>query len=194
MEFILFFVETMRLHPVMLQFQKICTEEYTLPKFGIQKEGVTIYPGTSVIIPIQAIHWYGRIKCTLKIRLKYHEYLFISVIQITSATRHSSIPNVLCPTNAETVIKRILCHSARDHECAWAGALAWRKWKRPWSRSYVTSRLAWQSDNNPFVSIQCHFWSKLEMGFGLISSPVRCRLMTVRLIESRPVKTKTLQK
>lgn len=46
------------MHPVMLQMQKLCTEEYTLPKFGSQKEGVKIYPGTTVIIPVQSIHRY----------------------------------------------------------------------------------------------------------------------------------------
>lgn len=46
------------MHPVMLQMQKVCTEEYTLPKFGNQKEGVKIYPGTTVIIPVQSIHRY----------------------------------------------------------------------------------------------------------------------------------------
>lgn len=48
--------ESMRLTPVIMRIRKSCTKEYTLPRFGTQKEGVIIYPGTSVIIPVLAIH------------------------------------------------------------------------------------------------------------------------------------------
>lgn len=37
-------------------FSKLCTQEYTLSKFGNQKEGVKLYPGTTVLIPVKAIH------------------------------------------------------------------------------------------------------------------------------------------
>lgn len=48
--------ESQRLNPAVLHMLKVSTAEYTLPKFGEQKEGVKIYPGTTVIIPTRGIH------------------------------------------------------------------------------------------------------------------------------------------
>lgn len=51
---------------VVFYISKICTQQYTLPKFGNQKEGVTINPGTTVVIPVRAIHLYvSQRKCIL---------------------------------------------------------------------------------------------------------------------------------
>lgn len=46
----------MRLDSVSMLLPKLCTQTYTLPRFGAQKEGVTIYPGTTILIPTRAIH------------------------------------------------------------------------------------------------------------------------------------------
>lgn len=40
---------------------------YTLPIFGNQKEGVTIYPGQTVIIPVRAIHMYVLLQIDLSL-------------------------------------------------------------------------------------------------------------------------------
>lgn len=49
-------LETLRLDAVGMISFKLCTQEYTLPRFGNQKEGVKVYPGTTVYIPIHGIH------------------------------------------------------------------------------------------------------------------------------------------
>uniref|UniRef100_A0A1B0DGB1 Uncharacterized protein n=1 Tax=Phlebotomus papatasi TaxID=29031 RepID=A0A1B0DGB1_PHLPP len=48
--------ETMRLNPVGLTMQRICTKPYALPKLPGQKEAVVLQPGTSVLIPVYSIH------------------------------------------------------------------------------------------------------------------------------------------
>lgn len=48
--------ESQRLHSAVLHMLKLSTADYTLPRFGEQKEGVKIPPGTTVIIPTRAIH------------------------------------------------------------------------------------------------------------------------------------------
>lgn len=49
-------LESMRIHAPLLVMQKVCTKKYELPKTPYQTKPVTIYPGTSVHIPVQAIH------------------------------------------------------------------------------------------------------------------------------------------
>lgn len=48
--------ETMRLNPVGLTMQRICTKPYALPKLRGQQEAVVLQPGTSVLIPVYSIH------------------------------------------------------------------------------------------------------------------------------------------
>ncbi|XP_055306859.1 probable cytochrome P450 6a13, partial [Sitodiplosis mosellana] len=49
-------LETLRVHPAVLTFSRVCTEPYTLPKTDGQKKPVTIQPDTPVTIPVQGIH------------------------------------------------------------------------------------------------------------------------------------------
>lgn len=49
-------LESMRIHPPLMVMQKLCTKQYVLPKCGNRAEPLTIYPGTPVHIPVQAIH------------------------------------------------------------------------------------------------------------------------------------------
>lgn len=53
-----FFVETLRLHPVMLALTKICTKRYELPPQNpaISKENVVIEPGTVIVLPVLSLH------------------------------------------------------------------------------------------------------------------------------------------
>lgn len=55
-DWIVFFPESQRLNPILAQFTKLCTKEYTLPPIGDQKTGVKISPGTTVVIPVRGIH------------------------------------------------------------------------------------------------------------------------------------------
>lgn len=48
--------ETIRIHPPLLVMQKLCLKTYQLPKTKRQSQSVTIYPGTPISIPTQAIH------------------------------------------------------------------------------------------------------------------------------------------
>lgn len=48
--------ETLRKHPALMVMQKVCTQEYTLPKTSAQSKPVTIQPGTVVNIPVLGIH------------------------------------------------------------------------------------------------------------------------------------------
>lgn len=48
--------ELLRMHPVEAVLQKVCSEEYTLPKTNEQLGPVTIQPGTVVNIPVMAVH------------------------------------------------------------------------------------------------------------------------------------------
>lgn len=49
-------LETMRIHPPLMCMQKICSKKYELSKSCHQAKPLTIYPGTPVHIPVQAIH------------------------------------------------------------------------------------------------------------------------------------------
>lgn len=49
-------LEAMRIHPPVMVLQKVCTKEFVFPKCGNRTEPLTIYPGTPVHIPVQAIH------------------------------------------------------------------------------------------------------------------------------------------
>lgn len=48
--------EATRIHPPVLWSRKVCTKPYTLPTTTKQSEPITIMPGTTVTIPIYAIH------------------------------------------------------------------------------------------------------------------------------------------
>lgn len=101
------------MHPVMLQMQKVCTEEYTLPKFGNQKEGVKIYPGTTVIIPVQSIHRYFYFFSLSQTGNCSKTSWLISAIQIFIRIQLNSIHFVLMKVNERTGTKLIICHSAK---------------------------------------------------------------------------------
>lgn len=49
------FLETLRVHSPVLYLAKQCTRDYALPKIG-NNSPVTIKPGTSVLIPVRALH------------------------------------------------------------------------------------------------------------------------------------------
>ncbi len=49
-------LEAMRLHPPVLLIFKKCTKRYVLPKTRQQIEPMAINPGTTVLIPIYAVH------------------------------------------------------------------------------------------------------------------------------------------
>lgn len=49
-------LEAMRIHPPLMVMQKLCTKKYELPKCGDRTEPLTIYPGTPIHIPVQAVH------------------------------------------------------------------------------------------------------------------------------------------
>lgn len=48
-------LEAIRIHPPLMVMAKICTRKYTLPKATENGEPLTIYPGTSVHIPVHAL-------------------------------------------------------------------------------------------------------------------------------------------
>uniref|UniRef100_U5ENT2 Putative cytochrome n=1 Tax=Corethrella appendiculata TaxID=1370023 RepID=U5ENT2_9DIPT len=49
--------ETLRLHSPVYTLSKVCTKEYKLPpQYDNDKDGTTIQPGTTCIIPVHAIH------------------------------------------------------------------------------------------------------------------------------------------
>ncbi|GAB0093201.1 Cytochrome P450 [Sergentomyia squamirostris] len=49
--------ETLRLHSVAFNMTRICTKSFQLPpQFSTQQHGVTVDAGTSIVIPISAIH------------------------------------------------------------------------------------------------------------------------------------------
>lgn len=48
--------ESMRIYPPANALAKVCMNEYQLPKNNLQTKSLTIYPGTAVYLPVEAIH------------------------------------------------------------------------------------------------------------------------------------------
>lgn len=56
-EFPIIYIETLRINSVVFSMNRMCTSSFVMPpQFPGDREGVTVEPGTAIIIPVYSIH------------------------------------------------------------------------------------------------------------------------------------------
>lgn len=141
----------MRLYPPGMMMSKRCAKPYEMPRLPGQKSPFVCQPGTTIMIPVYAIHMWVSLSIDCD-----HLNIFILTLgtKKSTQTRKPSIRIDSQRRSAETATRRRIYPLERVLGCVWESSLLIRKlnWQLPiWLR---TMRLYWSRPRGDWRWIQ----------------------------------------